>query len=185
MRLAFDREQPRTVVAGRELTLIDLVALPSGLHEGEHVIAAWLVGPEGRVARSADPRVPPATLVRFWIGTRGTPTLALDAPFVVINEPAATLNGPRAADEATLDWLLLNAELGPGGHSVALEVSGPELRAAQVLTGHEALALGPLQSGDYRVQLRVNGPDRRPALHPFATATRFVTVNRELMVDPR
>jgi hypothetical protein len=105
--------------------------------------------------------------------------------------PRGTYNGPAAADAMIADFVVLGAELRPGGYNVDVRVMSagaaapPLARNSQLLLERwQPARISGLPSGDYSVEFALRPARDGPAPASETRASRIVTVNRDAPVRP-
>lgn len=175
--LVLDGDAVRDVQDARApLTLGSLDLAGHGLGPGEHVLVAVAVGPRGEAARFGPDRRTASAVRRFFVGASSAQTIGTAGPMLVFLTPRGTYNGPSRAKAALLDFVILGGDVGADGLTLRVRVSGPRGASDAVLTSPGPYSLRGLDSGDHRLDLEIQKPDRPPS-GPWARASRTITVN--------
>lgn len=179
VELRLDAFTPRRVKAtAKSLALGRLVPENTTLSAGTHALSISIVGPDELLLREPASAVKPFDVAYFSVGNGTMLPDAARAPMIVHSQPRGTYNGEEQADHVPLDFHVYNARLGPRAFRVQGSLQGPVCGQFQV-DGERALALPPLQSGDYVVRLKLIGPDGDVAKGRFAYVEQTITVNRD------
>lgn len=100
--------------------------------------------------------------------------------------PRGTYNGTAAADAMLADFVLLGAELEPGGYNLQVRITSAGAGAPPLALGNEIVLerwqparISGLPSGDYVVELALRGKDAAES-----RVARSITVNRDAPVRP-
>ncbi len=162
--IALDDHRPRRVLDPAELRLGGLVDEGRELAPGPHWLALVAVEANHAVVRGSGGSRAPFAAVRFWIGDRDPKRPP--GPGAILVSPAGTYNGP--SPEVVVDFLALPERLGPRGATV--RVTGAGVTLEQHSSVWQPLFLRDLPSGDFRVEIELDG----------VRTERVVTVNRDL-----
>jgi hypothetical protein len=173
VEVALDAGAPRRVLVADGIALGDL---DGELKPGEHRLAAWAVRENGEIVRppARESRAPVAVVV-FAIGESRPAVPVADKPLLRFVSPPRTINGDRAADEVTVDYLVLGTQTLPGA-PVRVKIQGDGAGAPPLSAEHLAssswvpFGIRGLPNGDWKITLE-RGTDR---------IEQVITVNREL-----
>lgn len=152
------------------------------LQEGHHVLVAFPASDKHLAVHAASGQPAggkrPAAIVSFWVGAKGEAPFDPAAPLLVFNMPSGTYSG-LDTDAIALDFYVLNAEIGPGKHTVHATVTPQvgEPRSITINSWQPFHILG-VPHGRARVHLELRDPDGVIVPGPWNNVDRTITVDR-------
>jgi hypothetical protein len=155
-------------VPGSKVRLSELLLEDEELAPGPHRVV---------IVRDLDGGGRQDTWSWFTVSDDAQPSAAPPPPGVVLVSPHGTYNGDKAADGVTIDAFVLGARRPP----LLVRVHGAGWSVERRTSG-EPLRVRALPSGDIRVEafeLGGGGGTVVPAVGPWATMSRVITVNRD------
>lgn len=179
VELSLDGERPRPVRDPNATKLAELTPEAAPPKPGAHWLFAAIVDESGSIVRGNGASRAPFAAVRFWVGERPSPPPAPE-PRVVLWRPHGTINGAPSADAARVDFLAAPQRLGAGGALVHLVGAGVDV--SRRLARWEPLEVEGLPSGDYQVSVALLDEQGKPLEKEGASASRAITVNRDVDV---
>jgi hypothetical protein len=161
------------------LRLRDLVPDDRELEPGEHLLVATAVHEDGRLVRAREPRSRgPFAAVRFWVGESRAARHDLGQRQILYRQPRGTYNGPDAADNVLVDFLVLGGESADSLHA-RVGVRGSGVAGSTLLERMGAVYVRDLPSGDFDVVIELLDGEHRSVKWPGGRASRTITVNRD------
>lgn len=150
VQLVLDNKLVRGVFDLKQTVTLGELA-PDGLSEGQHILAALPVRPNGESVKPKGKKVP-ASVVSFFVGQKGEVRWKDGTPLLVYNAP---LSGPAVNGAMLLDFYVFNAEISDGRYVVHAAVSGPGIAKGESITSWRPWQVTNPRTGTYRVRLEL------------------------------
>ncbi len=182
VHLILDNKPYKPVYDPKQPVKLGDLAAGEALAEGQHVLVAFPSRANHESVKTKDA----LSVVEFYVGKKGTPTVDLKKPMLVYSRPKGEYKGDQA-NHVLVDFQVVNDTLADGKDHVSIAVTGPGIDkelTADVSKIGTPYYLDNLQDGTYTVKLTLLGADKAPIAGPWNATTRQITINHEAQPDP-
>jgi len=156
--------------------------LPPGveLAEGQHVLHAF----PSRATHESVKGKGSSSMVTFWVGKKGKPTVDYKKPHLVYSRPKGNYNGAMAGD-VLIDFYLMGTTLDKG-EKVKYTIIGPNLPAplSGEFTKWTPKVVKNLGKGEFTFKLELLDKDSKPIDGPGNSTSRTIKLDPSAPTDP-
>jgi hypothetical protein len=175
LQLILDNKPAAPVKDPKAPVLLSDLAPDGNLEQGEHVMAAFMCGPNHESIKGTGA----VSVNRFWAIKNTGKEYKSSAPMLILSRPHGTYAGAEA-DDILIDWYVLNAVLGEKDNYVRITLKGPGIKEelSRNINEWRPYSIVSPHKGEYTITADLMDKNGNPVPGIWNSTTRTFNVDK-------